>query len=612
MKTISQKTHDLTKIPMRWILGGLAAITLYFHTTLADPFNSPKLWILMLLAAWLLGYVFGYRNLIFLSEPLKYLGILLLFFIAFLLVATLLTDFKYIAFFGETQRRNGFFQYLSLSIILMASAMFTRFFNVNKLLLVSVVLGVVSFTYSLMQTTGNDFVSWNNPYNSVISTLGNPNFAAAVMAIMGVIAFSLSFNSDFKPLFRVLALVLVIMLVFMIYRSNARQGLLSIALGAGLFFIIWMWGKNRIFGIFSLASGLIIMIFSVLGMLQIGPLQQYLYKASVSVRGYYWRAGLEMFSNNPLFGVGIDRYGSYFKQYREVDYPLNVGFQLTSSNAHNTFVQFFATGGVFLGMSYLTLNLFVLYRAVVGIKSLKGNQRVLMVGILSAWISFHAQSLVSIDNIGISIWGWVLAGSIVGLSLPVDALVKEAEFYSKKKRNNVNVGQALISGVSTILILGLVIILYRGESNSYLGGISLNSQDDASRSYYKDLQLKVINTPLNDPSYKLFAASKLIDAGFEEGLIEAEKLHKIDPRNLDNLTLLAITYERLNDMSQAIKFRNLIANLDPWNAENYLALGKYYKLQGDSNQSKLMLEKILSFASNHPIAEKAISELGLN
>jgi O-antigen ligase len=268
--------------------------------------------------------------------------------------------------------------------------------------LVTFFLGLVSFIYSLLQTTGNDFVSWNNPYNSVIGTLGNPNFAAAAMAVMGVIVFSAIFNSDFKLLSKIFAVVLVIMLVFVIYRSNARQGLLSITLGAASFLVIWIWGRSKKAGIFSLVSGFTIIVFSILGMLQVGPLQQYLYKSSVSVRGYYWRAGLEMLSSHPFFGVGIDRYGSYFKQYREVDYPLNVGFQLTSSNAHNTFIQFFATGGIFLGITYLALNLFVLYRAIVGIRNLRGNQRLYLVGILSAWISFHAQSLVSIDNIGIS------------------------------------------------------------------------------------------------------------------------------------------------------------------------------------------------------------------
>ena len=609
MKSSLQKTHHTSKGPMRWILGGLVAVTLFFQTTLADPFNSPKLWILMLMGAWLLGYVVGNKELILLSDPLKQLSAILFVFLIFLVIATLLTDFRYVAFFGETQRRNGFFQYLALSIVLMATAMFIRMFNIKKLFLVTFFLGVVSSIYALLQTTGNDFVSWANPYNSIIGTLGNPNFAAAAMAVMGVIIFSSIFNSDFKLSSKIFAVILMLMLVLMIYRSNARQGLLSIALGTGFFLVVWIWGKNKKFGIVSLLLGFTVMIFSILGMLQFGPLQQYLYKASVSVRGYYWRAGLEMLSSHPFFGIGIDRYGSYFKQYREVDYPLNVGFQLTSSNAHNTFIQFFATGGIFLGITYLTLNLFVLYRAIVGIRNLKGNQRLYLVGILSAWISFHAQSLVSIDNIGISIWGWVLAGSIIGLSLSADTLERENEFYLKKKRNHINIVQALISGMSSILILSLVVLLYRGESNSYQGGVSLNLKDEASRTYFKDLQLKVINTPLNDPSYKLFAASKLIDAGFEEGLTEAEKLYKVDPRSLDALALLSIANERLGNLSKAIEFRKAIAELDPWNAENYLALGKYYKSQGNSTESKLMLDKILSFAANHPIAEQAAKEL---
>ena len=609
MKSSSQIIQHPTKGPMRWILGGLVAVTLFFQTTLADPFNSPKLWILMLMGAWLLGNIVGNKELILLSEPVKQLSIILFVFLIFLFIATLLTDFKYVAFFGETQRRNGFFQYLALSIVLMATAMFTRVFNVKKLFLVTFFLGLVSFIYSLLQTTGNDFVSWDNPYNAIIGTLGNPNFAAAAMAVMGVIIFSSIFNSDFNPSSRIFAVTLVIMLVFVIYRSNARQGLLSIALGFGVFFVIWIWGKNKKFGIVSLLLGFTAIVFSILGMLQFGPLQQYLYKASVSVRGYYWRAGLEMLSSHPYFGIGIDRYGSYFKQYREADYPLNVGFQLTSSNAHNTFIQFFATGGIFLGITYIALNLFVLYRAIIGIKNLKGNERLYLVGSLSAWISFHAQSLVSIDNIGISIWGWVLAGSIIGLSLSADTLERENVFYLKKKRNDINIVQALISGVSSILVLSLVIILYRGESNSYQGGVSLNLQDEASRTYFKDLQMKVINTPLNDPSYKLFAVSRLIDAGFEEGLTEVEKLYKVDPRNLDTLALLSIVNERLGNLSKAIEFRKAIAELDPWNAENYLALGRYYKSQGNSTESELMLDKIVSFAANHPIAKQAAKEL---
>ena len=147
----------------------------------------------------------------------------------------------------------------------------------------------------------------------------------------------------------------------LIFRSNARQGLLSYSLGAGLFIVIWLYIKHRRLGILAAITGFLVFVFSVLGMLQVGPLERFLYKPSVTVRGYYWRAGLEMFKQNPLTGVGMDRYGLYFKEFREVGYPLSYGFDITSSNAHNTFIQLFATGGVFLGLSYLVLNAYILF-----------------------------------------------------------------------------------------------------------------------------------------------------------------------------------------------------------------------------------------------------------
>jgi len=609
---MKSSTRNMAKVgfgAMNWILGGLVFVTLYFQTTLTDPFNSPKLWILLITAAWLFGYIFGYRKIILLSPPITQFTIFLFVFLVFLILATAMTDQKYVAFFGETQRRNGFFQYTSLLIVSLASAMFIRIFNVKRLFLVTYFIAFVTFTYSLMQTTGNDFASWDNPYNSIIGTVGNPNFAAALMAVMGVLVFSTIFNNYFRNSYRIGAALLALLLVFMIYRSNARQGLLSFAIGVGVFSIIWIWGKNRKLGISTLILGVVLTVFSVLGMLQVGPLEKYLYKPSVSIRGYYWRAGFEMLRSHPFLGVGIDRYGSYFKQYREVDYPLNVGFELTSTNAHNTFIQFFATGGIFLGASYLALNLFVLLRAIIGIKNLTGNNRHYLVGIFSAWISFHAQSLVSIDNIGISIWGWVLAGATIGLSIPTSSLEKEKEINFTKKKNEIYSIQRLISSFFTMLILSLVVLLYQGENLSYKGSGSINLQDTASRAYFKELQLKLINKPLNDPSYRLVASSRLIQAGFEEGLDKAEELYRSDPRNLDTLNVLAETYEQLADLPKAIYYRQAIAKLDPWNAKNYLALGNYFKQQGDLVKTKEMLEKILSFASTNQISDQAKIEL---
>jgi O-antigen ligase len=590
----------------------LAITTLYFQTTLADPFNSPKLWILLIFAAWLTGYVYSYRTLIFSVKPIGHLYILVFVFLIFLSVSTIVSDFRYVAVFGDTQRRNGFLQYLSLSIILLATSIFVRTSNIKKIFTVTYFIATISVIYSLMQTTGNDFVNWNNPYNAVISTLGNPNFAAAVMAVMGVMTFSSIFIKTFQPPQRLVATLISILLLFVIYKSNARQGLLAYFLGIGVFLTIWLWIKNKKLGILVVLAGSTVFIISILGMLQFGPLERYLYKPSVSIRGYYWRAGIEMLRNHPFFGVGIDGYGYHFKEYREVKYPLTYGFEITSSNAHNTFIQFFATGGFFLGLAYLLLNGFILKQAIQGMKRLTGSNRTYLAAIFSAWIAFHAQSLISIDNIGVSIWGWILGGSIVGLSVSVSAsaTADEKEVFSQQKKNTIDLSRVMTSSFFSILVLVLVAMLYRGESNSYKGGENVNLQDPTSRSYFRELQLNTINTPLNDPTYSLFAASRLLQSGYvDEGLAEAKKIYLQNPRNLDALLLFALTYEQLNNLPEAISYREKIVQLDPWNAKNYLALGKYYKQQGDLSKSKEMLEKILSFASANQIADQAKIEL---
>jgi O-antigen ligase len=599
--------------PVRWILGSLTAITLYFQTNLNDPFNSPKLWILIIVASWLLGYIVRFRNVISASKELKITFCIALTFIFFAFLATLFSDFKYTAFIGETQRRNGFLAYFSLSIILLASSIVIRVFNIMRLVVITYFIAAISVVYASMQVSGNDFVKWNNPYNAIIGTVGNPNFAAAVMAIMGVIVFSSIFSSSTPSYLRFFGIILVISILGLVYKSNARQGLLAYALGVGIFLTIWIFGKNRNLGIATAIGGVVTFIFAVLGMLQIGPLEKFLYKPSVSIRGHYWRTGIEMLKDNPFFGVGMDSYGAFFKEYRDVSYPLSYGFDITSTNAHNTFIQFFATGGVFLGTSYLVLNGYIFRRAIIGLKNTIGNDRLLLGGIFSAWIAFHAQSLVSIDNIGISIWGWVLGGSIIGLSISGSSSEHEDRKKFIGRKNEINLGRVSTSSIAAGFAIVLVTILYRGESNSFNSRVNVNLQDQFMVSTYRDLQLKAINSPLIDPNYSLNCAINLIKAGFtEEGLEIARKIYMDDPRNLDAINGLALTSEQLNRIPDAIIYRLKMTELDPWNAVNYLELGKDYKVLGDFAKSKEMLDKIMSFAAGvhgGPIVEQAKIEL---
>jgi O-antigen ligase len=609
MKQVKSQQIQRNQMPLRWLFGGLALVTLYFQTNIVDPFNSPKSWLLLIIASWLTGYIWNSRNIISQLPPIKILCILGGGFVIGLLIATLFSDNIYISIFGEAMRKNGFLPYLALVIIMVSAAFYVRLSNINILFQVTYFVGGMSGIYGLMQSTGNDFILWNNPHNPVITTLGNPNFAAALMAVMGILIFSVLFIRSYKLKYKIVGAIICFLLLLVIYRSNARQGLLSYAIGIGVFLIIFLWYKNKWLGLSSSVLGLIVATLAVLGMLQKGPFEKFLYKASVTIRGYYWNAGIEMFQNYPLTGVGMDRYGAFFKQYREQKYSLSYGFEITSTNAHNTFIQFFATGGLVLGLAYLFLNFYVLKRALIGLKDNNQDNRLIIAGVFSSWVAYQAQSLISIDNIGISIWGWVLGGTIVGLSVSTQPGASTTSQPTRVLQKN-NPSRSLISGSTTLFMIVLVTILYRGEVNANRAMISFDLQNEQARETLRVYNNDAIKTPLLDPTYKLNAAMNLIGGGFiDEGLVVAEQISQDDPRNLDALNSIATVNEQINKLSIAITTREKISVLDPWNAANYLQQGRNYKTQGDLVKSSKMLEKILSFASNHPISAQAKIEL---
>jgi O-antigen ligase len=595
-----------------WIFGGSAFTTLYFNSKIQDPFNSPKMWIIFLISAWLIGHLVAAKHNSFKDISIKVLGILLVCFVLFGLISAALTDVSFTAFFGENQRRNGFFTYLALTVFMLAAAVFVRLEAVKRFNYVAFATGLVLGTYGLMQISGLDFIQWNNPYNAVISTVGNPNFAAAIMAMMASIVFGPVLNDSFNVYYRFVSLFLTVILLITIYLSDARQGLIAFAIGVGVYVIIWLYSIKSKLKHLVLGSSLLIGAFAILGMLQIGPLTSFLYKGSVSVRGYYWRAGVEMFIDHPFFGVGFDRYGAYFKEFREVGYPLAYGFNITSSNAHNVPIQIFSTAGVFTGIAYMAILGFIVWRGIVGIRNNQGNERLLVASVFSAWLAYQAQSIISIDNIGISIWGWVLGGVVVGVSRQNFAANIDSGKRSKPGGNSVNFNlkQVFVSTVAVAISLGAIVPLYQAEKNMFETRMRFNPTVPESKSALYEYATKTLQIDLLEPSYKISLGTYLVASGFTtEGLAVIEEVLEKDPRNLDALTSLAEYNRQLERAEEVNKYSQIIAKYDPFNATNYLQLGRNYKLMGNLTKMIEMREKIISFAPDTEEAKQANIEL---
>ena len=591
----------------------VASVTLIFKTDFYDPFNSAKLILLLILDGWLVGHLINsYR-----FKPVRYrtleftVTVLVLIFILSLLVSTMLTDSLIVGLIGETQRRNGFLAYLGLAIILLYASRSLNISNIDKVYKTGIIVGVILSTYGVFQINGEDFIAWDNPYNSMISTLGNPNFASSMLAVLMLLGIYGTVLKSISLPFKMLSVYLLVLGAIAIIASDSRQGILVVFFSVVFYLSTYSFIKNKLLGVLVTFISTVGAVFALLGMLQKGPLTSLLYKDSVSVRGYYWRAGLEMFKDSPLTGIGVDRYGAYFKEFREVGYPLKYGYEITSSNAHNTFIQLFATAGVFVGIAYLALVSLIFFSGLSLIRKCNPEDKKIVLGLLSTWVGFQAQSLISIDNIGISIWGWFLSGSILALKFSLhENSITNHDNNSKLAKSNkveINLLQPVISISVLIPILIFSTAVYRIENNLFiLKGIS-NPAFPENREPVLQYANKVLDNSVADPFYKYRSALFLFDMGYKD---EAQKaisdLVKRDPINLDFLRGKVFIEESRGDIVEAISAREQISKVDPWNADNYLQLIKLYKLNNNLSKALIMKEKILSFAPGTEIAKMAI------
>jgi len=605
MKKSSYSKSDKNKTSsINLLLSLLAIVTIYFNTKANDPFNTPKLIAAVLGSAWVFGYVIQNFQKIKVKKNTShfYLLIMIFIFVISQFVALLNTDIFKVGLIGETQRRNGFLFYLAMAVILLYAATIINFDNIFQLLSGTLLIGLVLVSYGSLQILGRDFVKWNNPHNSMLGTLGNPNFASALIALIVLIALFLIVYGSLNAIYKLISIIIIILGFNAIYQSNSRQGFFVIAIGILLFASILAITKNKIFGVVVPMFSLISITLGIFGMLQKGPLAYYLYKDSVSVRGFYWKAAVNMFESAPLTGVGLDAYGSYFKEFRDPQYSLRYGYELTSSNAHNTFLQMFATGGFMVGATYCLLLIIILFMGIKNVNKSNGTKQKVSIALLSIWIAYQAQSLISIDNVGISIWGWVLGGAIIGLHQ------SQAKEESKNMNNfdkDINLSRIIISSLFLIPGVFVSVLLHRQEADLWVAKAAILQNPKNQELALLNAQ-KVLDNSLGDPFYKFESAQIFYEFG-RTAIAEQQigELYTSDPKNLYYLDWLVRNDIRKGEYLGALDKALQIEKYDPWNAKNMLLIGELYKKLGRSIDMENMRIKINTFAPNTEIAIQA-------
>ena len=318
--------------------------------------------------------------------------------------------------FGTTGRNTGLITYLAFSILFVVSMAASTATFLKNFLLTALVVGVGSLGYGVLQAVGADPFDWVNPYSPVFGFLGNPNFQSSLLGILGAVVFTQLLSSSVKIQIKGGYLVYLLVTVYVIKETASQQGFLVLLIGSAVSLGIFVNHRSRVLGYSYLGLAVVGFVAVLVGTLNKGPLASLLYKDSVTYRGDYWRAGWKMTVENPIFGVGLDNYGDWYRRSRTIEATLRRGPEVTSNAAHNVFLDISSYGGFPLVLIYLALMVLVVVSAVKVIKRSQGFNAG-FVGLVAGWVAFQAQSIISINQIGLAVWGWVLSGLIIGYEI---------------------------------------------------------------------------------------------------------------------------------------------------------------------------------------------------
>ena len=430
-----------------------------------DPINVPKLAVITLGGFITLGALLVNAKTLFARKHLLIQVLIGLFVLDLIIVLSFAGTNPYQEFFGTYGRSTGFVAYVALASLMLGSVVVASAKYVSTFARFLLTAGGLSIGYGLVQALGADPIKWVNQYSPVIGFLGNPNFQSSFVGFSGVLAFGFICAQGVKNSWRIGYVAYLLFAIFVIIKTDSQQGLLVLAGGIVIVGIIWIsHSRFKVATIPALAVSGIGVVFVALGSLNSGPLASLLYKASVTYRGDYWRAGWKMTVEHPLLGVGLDSYGDWYRRARTLEATLRRGPEVTSNAAHNVLLDFSSNGGFPLALIYLALMVLVV---ISGIKLLKRSNSFdpAVSGLIAVWIAYQAQSIISLNQLGLAVWGWIISGLIIGYEIntrPAEVLQEVKSPVSKGRNVKKQVGESVSPKTLVSMVVGAVVGLLVG------------------------------------------------------------------------------------------------------------------------------------------------------
>lgn len=453
------KTCDRTMEIFLYLIFFLIPIVFIIYTR--DQFELPKLTVLRILTSLMLG-TWAIRALAAGKLNLRRtpLDLPILVWVGLQVLTTLISASGFVSYRGEYENFRGLLTVLNYPLLYYMAVNFIRTrAQINRLLFVILATGLVVTAYGAAQFFGIDFIRWNPTSiapGRYFSTLGNPNFLAAYLAMVMplLVVFFVETKSTFR---RVLLFISFIVMFLALMGTWSRGGLLGLVAALSVLAGFGLIKAYRYFrsrsadpvaspgalalrtlkrypqwtALLALTLVLIVAISATFGrqhMLRMFDTIVHFKEAVKVSRLHIWGPAWGMIKDHPLLGTGLDTFKTVFPRYATPAFAAIDGANVSSRTAHNEILQVLATQGLIglIIVTWLTVMFLINWWKAYARSLNHWQDHLVLIGLLASWTAYSVQNLFSFGVVSIDTFYWLILALTVLLGSSPEKQVQAA------------------------------------------------------------------------------------------------------------------------------------------------------------------------------------------
>jgi putative inorganic carbon (hco3(-)) transporter len=447
----------------------LVILPFVWTSSTSELFEFPKMLVVysltgIITALWLCRMIASKK--IILAKT--FLDLPLLLFLASQIISTLFSIDPHTSFWGYYSRFNGglasTISYLLLYYALVSNLLQAETIKTIKIVVISTAVATLyaffehfGYSTSCLMITGSLTVDcWvQDVQTRVFGTFGQPNWLAAYLLTMFFIPVSYALTaSPFKSWRFIWNASLVVLLFLTLLFTKSRSGVLGLALGLVVFIpsILFIYRSRLKTIVPKIAVGIVVLVscFFAVGSgiipqldsfkasfntsspenpitqeVSAGPALEVGGTESSKIREIVWTGAVNLWKKYPLFGSGVETFAYSYYNVRPVEHNLVSEWDFLYNKAHNEFLNFLSTTGLFGLISYLAIivtftiwSLKMIIRAPTPIAHHDDQNQVLLLALISGYLALAVSNFFGFSTVPVALLFFLFPALAHLISLP--------------------------------------------------------------------------------------------------------------------------------------------------------------------------------------------------